>query len=212
MTEQVDRQRILEAASRRFMEMGISKVTLDEIAEELRMSKKTMYRYFPSKDDLLRNIIHERIKRNSQRLTDIMTSGKPLAEKLQEIFAFVGREFSGVSRQFVVDLRRLSPALWEEAEEFRRKTIVSNVRKMIEQAKQEGMIRNELNVDLFVLLFVSAVENILTPQTLADQPFSALQAIQGILNIMFEGALTDDARARMRRSGAPPFESSIERQ
>jgi len=52
MGESEDRERILEAAAHRFMELGISKVTLDEIASDLRMSKKTMYKHFPSKEHL----------------------------------------------------------------------------------------------------------------------------------------------------------------
>ena len=211
MNESDDKEHILEAAARRFMELGISKVTLDEIASDLRMSKKTLYKYFPSKEDLLENVIHERIKRNGKRFTDIMGSGKPFAEKLQEMFAFAGQEFSTPGRQFVLDLRRFAPDLWKEAEEFRRKTIVTNVRNMIEQAKDEGMIRKDLNVDIFVLVFLSAVQNLLTPQTLSEQPFTALQAFRGILSIIFEGALTDAARAAIHLSGQFPAEFPIER-
>jgi hypothetical protein len=82
---------------------------------------------------------------------------------------------------------------------------------MIEQAKEEGMIRKELDVDLFVLVFLSAVQNIITPKTLSEQPFSTLQAFQGILEIIFEGALTEDARATIHLSGQFPTEFSIER-
>lgn len=211
MSDADERERILEAAARRFMELGISKVTLDEIASDLGMSKKTMYKYFPSKEDLLTHIIRDRINRNGKRFNDIMGSGKPFGDKLQEIFAFAGREFSTASRQFILDLRRIAPDLWEEAEEYRRKTIVTNVRKMIEQAKEEGMIRKDLDVDLFVLVFLSAVQDIITPKTLSEQPFSTLQAFQGILEIIFEGALTDDARATIHLSGQFPTEFSIER-
>jgi AcrR family transcriptional regulator len=206
-----ERERILHAAARRFMEFGISKVTLDEIASDLGMSKKTMYKYFPSKEDLLKNIIRDRINRNGKRFNDMMGSGKPFGEKLQEIFAFAGREFSMPSRLFILDLKRLDPELWKEAVEYRRKTIVTNVKKMIEQAKEEGMIRKDLDVALFVLVFQNAVEDILTPKTLSEQPFSALQAFQGILEIIFEGALTDGARATIKLSGQFPTEFSIER-
>ena len=211
MGESEDRERILEAAAHRFMELGISKVTLDEIASDLRMSKKTMYKYFPSKEDLLKNIIHARIKLNGKRFTDIMGSRKPFGEKLQEIFTFAGREFSAASKQFVADLRRFSPELWEEADEYRRKTIVTNVRNMIEQGKEEGMIRKDLESDLFVLVFHSAVQNIMTPQTLSEQPYSTVQAFQGILRIIFEGAFTPDARATIHMAGQIPTEFSIER-
>jgi AcrR family transcriptional regulator len=212
MNESSDRGRILEAAARRFMELGISKVTLDEIASDLGMSKKTMYKYFPSKEDLLKNIIHERIKRNGKRFNDIMGSSSPFGEKLQEIFTFVGREFSTPSKQFILDLRRLAPDLWEEADEFRRTTIVTNVRSMIEKGKEEGMIRKDLDSDLFVLVFLNAVQNIVNPQTLSEYPFTALQAFRGILRIIFEGALTEKASATLRISEQFPPEPSFERQ
>jgi AcrR family transcriptional regulator len=166
MSDADERERILHAAARRFMELGISKVALDEIASDLGMSKKTLYKHFPSKEDLLRNVIHARIKRNGKRFIDISASGKPFVKKLQEIFAFAGREFSTPGRQFIFDLRRMAPDLWVEAEEYRRKTIVTNVRKMVEQAKEDGMMRKDLDVNLFVLVFQSAVQNILTPETL----------------------------------------------
>ena len=206
-----ERGRILHVAARRFMEFGISKVTLDEIAADLGMSKKTIYKHFPSKEDLLKNIIRDRINRNGKRFNEIMGSGKPFGEKLQEIFAFVGREFSMPSSQFVLDLERLDAELWNEAVEYRQETIITNVRKMIEQAKEEGMIRKDLNVGLFVLVFQSVVQDILTPKTLSEHPFSALQAFQGILEIIFEGALTDYARATVQLSGQFPTEFSIER-
>ncbi|HTY60198.1 MAG TPA: TetR/AcrR family transcriptional regulator [Bacteroidota bacterium] len=201
MTEPDEKERILEAAARQFMEHGISKVTLDEIASDLRMSKKTMYKYFPSKEDLLKNIIHARIKKNGKRFTDMMGSDKPFGEKLQEIFAFAGREFSAASRQFVLDLRRFAPDLWREADEYRRKTIISNVNRMIEQGKKEGMIREDLEAELFVLVFYSAVQYILTPEMLADHPFTTGQAFQGILRIIFEGALTQSARTTIHMTG-----------
>jgi AcrR family transcriptional regulator len=198
------------------MELGISKVTIDEIASDPGMSKKTLYKHFPSKEDLLRNVIHARIKRNGKRFIDIMGSGKPFVEKLQEIFAFAGREFSTPGRQFILDLRRMAPDLWAEAEEYRQTTIVTNVTKMVEQAKEDGMMRKDLDVDLFVLVFQNAVQNILTPKTLSEQPFSPVQAFEGILKILFEGSLTDDARATIHLSAKfpaeiPPTEFSNER-
>ncbi|HUI64204.1 MAG TPA: TetR/AcrR family transcriptional regulator [Bacteroidota bacterium] len=204
-----DRARILEAASNRFLEAGISKVTLDEIASELRMSKKTLYKYFPSKDSLLKHVIQERIKRNGKRFNDIMVSKKPFEEKLQDILFFAGKEITTPGRQFILDLRRIAPDLWEQAEEFRRGTIVAAVTKMMRQAKEEGVLRKDLDVELFVLMFQGSVQEILNPRTLSEQPFTAVQAFSGILKILFEGALT--AKARLRRSDDIPNELSIER-
>jgi hypothetical protein len=47
---------------------------------------------------------------------------------------------------------------------------------MVEEAKEGGMMRKDLDVGLFVLVFLSAVQNILTPKSLSEQPFSPLRA------------------------------------
>jgi len=100
-----------EAAAHRFMELGISKVTLDEIASDLRMSKKTMYKYFPSKEDLLKNIIHARIKRTENVLQISWFPRKAVRREVAGDIHVAGREFSAASKQFVADLRRFSPEL-----------------------------------------------------------------------------------------------------
>lgn len=51
--EETIRKRILETAKEFFLEFGYKKVTMDEIADSLGMSKKTLYQYFPSKYELL---------------------------------------------------------------------------------------------------------------------------------------------------------------
>jgi AcrR family transcriptional regulator len=192
-----ERQRILDVASRRFMETGISKVTLDEISSELGMSKKTMYKFFPSKDDLLRTIVHAMMKRVQGHVEEIVRSDKPFLQKIPEFLEFFGRQMSLLSKQFIVDLQRFAPDLWKEMERFRRERILTNVRLMFDQAKREGVFRKDLNVDLFVLVFLNSVQNIINPQTLSQQSFSTEEAFQQILTIIFEGAVTDEARQHL---------------
>ena len=211
MNTQDERARILEAASCRFLELGISKVTLDEIAADLRMSKKTLYKHFPSKEDLLKHILRARIQRNGSRVLEITGSGKPFEEKLRDLLTFVGREVSSPGKQFIIDLRKLAPGLYAEALHYRSTLLVTTVTRMMEEAKEQGVIREDVDTALFVLVFLSAVQNILTPQTLAEQSFSAVQAFRGILRILFEGAVTDESRGRLALADTSTIEFQNER-
>jgi hypothetical protein len=71
---------------------------------------------------------------------------------------------------------------------------------MFDQAKREGVFRKDLNVDLFVLVFLNSVQNIINPQTLSQQSFSTEEAFHQILTIIFEGAVTDEARQQLHLS------------
>jgi AcrR family transcriptional regulator len=194
MSELEEKERIIEIAEQRFLRLGTSKVTLDEIAAELRMSKKTMYKFFPSKEDLLRTIVHAIMGRLRGRVEAIVESDKPFVQKAPELLAVLGRQIGMISKQFMIDLQRFAPALWKEMDDFRRERILTNVRRMFTQAKEEGVFRKDLDVELFILVFLNSVQGIVNPQTLTQQSFSGEEALAGIFKIIFEGAMTEEAR------------------
>jgi AcrR family transcriptional regulator len=58
MSEELEiKKRIMHAAGQKFIQYGFSKVTMEEIAEELGMSKKTLYQHFESKNELLKDLV-----------------------------------------------------------------------------------------------------------------------------------------------------------
>ena len=198
MTDIEDRQRIVEVSSKLFMQSGISKVTLDEVATELGMSKKTMYKFFPSKEELLKIVVHAMMNDLRVRVEAVVNSDRPFAEKASNLLALIGHQISVMSKQFLFDLQRFAPGLWKEIDEFRRERILTNVRKIFIQAQQEGVFRRDLDIELFILVFVSSVQGIVNPQTLSQQSFSAGEALRGIFRIIFEGAMTEEARTNSR--------------
>jgi AcrR family transcriptional regulator len=199
MTENDDEIKIMEAASERFMDAGLYKVTMDEIASDLRMSKKTVYKFFPSKEVLLKAIVQSMMRRIESEVQAIIFSDKPFEEKLTSILTFVGNTVGKLSHPFMRDIQRFAPGLWKEIEIFRREKIFSKIYKMLRQARKEGVFREDLDIDLFYLVLVTAMQGIMNPQVLSQQPFSAEEAFKGIFRILYEGALTDDARKRFQQ-------------
>ena len=198
MAENNDDTRIMEAATERFMGAGLYKVTMDEIASDLRMSKKTVYKFFPSKEILLKAIVHSLMKKVEGEVQGIIASDKPLEEKLTTLLTFVGKVMQRLSRPFMTDIQRFAPMLWKEIEIFRRERVLSKLQQMFRQAKKEGAFREDLDPDLFFLVLNSTIQGIMNPQVLSQQPFSAEEAFKGIFRILYEGALTDEARKRFQ--------------
>lgn len=189
-----ERDRIVDSAAEKFLSQGVSKVTLDEIASDLRISKKTVYKFFPSKDELLKSMVHVMMGRLEKQVNAIVSSNKPFPEKMTEFMAFVGKFVGRLSSQFVRDMQRFSPSLWKEVETFRREHIFSKLDAMFAQAKQEGFFRSDVDAELFKLVFLHSMQGIMNPQTLSEHSFSAQQAFRSVFVILFEGALTDQSR------------------
>ena len=198
MSENNDEIRIMEAATERFMDAGLYKVTMDEIASDLRMSKKTVYKFFPSKEILLKAIVHTMLKSVENEVQSIISSDKPFEEKLTSILTLVGKIMRRLSRPFMTDMQRFAPGLWKEIEIFRRERVFSKIQQMFRQAKKEGVFREDLDPDLFFLVLTTSLQGIMNPQVLSQQPFSAEEAFKGIFKILYEGALTDEARKRFQ--------------
>jgi len=196
MTDIKYQERIMEAARNKFFEQGFVKVTVDEIASDLGMSKKTLYKFFPSKEDLVRKVIHFMMRQANARIEAIVKSEKPFAEKLSELLSFIGRLWGRAGRQLPLDMKKYFPDLWKELEVFRRERILVNMQKMFLQAKKEGELRDDVDPQLLMLMFLVCVEGILNPTTLAEQPFSLAEAFRGIFKILFVGAMTEEARQR----------------
>ena len=110
VTENEPKERILELSRDRFFKMGFNKVTLDEISGELGISKKTMYKFFPSKEELVRTIIRMTLRSAQKEVERITTQDKPFVHRLAEVMMFMGKMTSRLGRPFLQDMQRFAPS------------------------------------------------------------------------------------------------------
>jgi AcrR family transcriptional regulator len=198
MNEIDQKSRIIEAARTKFLSMGFSKVTMDELVGQLGISKKTMYQHFKSKDDLVTAVLETQLVYMSGNIKNIIDAPVDFIEKLNTLWVFVGNTLSAISRQFQDDIRRFRPELWQRVEDVRRKNVFGNLRNLIEEGQRHGMLREDVNVEIVVAMFQDAVQGIINPEVLVRHPFSAADAMRAIMLILFEGILTDSARNSYR--------------
>ena len=188
------RERIISFAREHFMHEGFSKVTLDEIATELGMSKKTLYKYFEDKEDLLRAGIEENLRKVAHEIDAITASDGSFAEKLARVMMLIGKQMSRLSRSAMLDMQKFTPELWKQIETFRREQIFNRIGKMIAQAREENIFRSNVNEQILSLMIIHCIQGILNPEVLSQNSFSAEEAFKIIFRTIFEGALTDEAR------------------
>ncbi len=190
------KKRILREARGLFFRYGFSKVTMDEAAEALGMSKKTLYRYFPSKEDLLAEVTSAHMEECDSELKAICHRRElsPL-ERLKLTMSYVTGIFSEMSESLVHDLRRNAPEIWKQVEEHRQKNIETDFGTLIKEGRQKGQFRKDVDERLFILIYSHVVRDILNPEVLSGLPFKPSHVYDTICKVLFEGLLTDKARA-----------------
>jgi AcrR family transcriptional regulator len=190
------RQRILKEARSLFFRFGFSRVTMDEAAEALGMSKKTLYRHFPSKEDLLEATTVDHLEECDAEMKAICERRdlSPL-ERLKLTMSYCSSIFSAMSESLVHDLQRNAPDIWRRVEERRQNSIATDFGALIKEGRQKGQFRKDVDERLFILIYSHVVRDILNPETLSSLPFKPSVVYDAICKTLFEGLLTDKARA-----------------
>ena len=195
--------RILNSAREQFVRFGYSKVTTDEIASELGISKKTLYKYFASKEALFRAVMQRTMDDISAGAAAIIYNEElEYTRKLTETLAFFSEQIARVfSRPLMRDLRRKLPHIWQEVEAFREEQIFTKFASLIAEGVKQGVIRSDIHQEVIVRIYFAAAQQIMNPETLLNLPLTANEAFDAIVKTLFEGLLTERARTNLAGEG-----------
>lgn len=184
------RERLIAAASERFVEDGFSTVTVDEIAGGLGISKKTFYKHFASKDDLLLVVTDRLLESIRSQFRTIAEADTGFPEKLETLVTFLGQRITRLSKPLMHDLQRHAPHVWARIEQFRRERILNDLRGLLLRGVREGFVRGDVDIDLFLMGFIGAAEAVVNPAVLADHPLPVREIIRAVMTVFIRGILT----------------------
>jgi len=196
---ETSRQRIIEHARDRFFAVGFSKVTMDELSQELGISKKTMYQHFPSKNDLLDEVVGWQVRDVGGNINTILESPDDVITKLYMMWTVVGRMACRVSKQMLDDVQRHRPDLWKRIEEMRKKNIQDSMSRMVDEGIRRGFVRSDVNKEVMILMYISSVQGVVNPDILTNNSFSTEEALKTILRVFLDGILTESARKQFHK-------------
>jgi AcrR family transcriptional regulator len=135
-----NRQRILTAARELVAEGGFAKAQITAVAKRAGLATGTLYRYFPSKDDLCRQVFREVSSREMNILAGIAASDQPALLRFEIVLrTFAGRALKSRRLAYALLAEPVDVALAEERTRFR-KTHAAIFSRIIEDAIAEGAI------------------------------------------------------------------------
>lgn len=179
--------KILNASQARMVRFGYHKVTMDEISGDLRMSKNTIYRHFPSKIDIAKGlVVRIRNKINDYQLKIEKTEKDPLKIISLNIL-FLQQELTPWFEHFLKDIQVELPELWQEFVDFRAGKVM-DLEKLVSAGIKKRKFR-DVNPALAVRAYLGAVNNIIDPEVLQQEGVSFQQALETVMDIWSKGIL-----------------------
>ena len=195
--------KVLAAAYRLFLEKGYRQTTMDEIALDLGMSKKTLYQYFPGKMELL-SASFELLKTKITAQVEAILVNKYISfpHKLKSILTVMATHLAPINPDLLSDLRELVPEIWEDLNSYIQESAYLRFQNLLEQGMAQGFVNPKINGNLAVMLYAAAVQSLLDPKFRSQFPesiqfgmkLSPGQVYDQAITILYMGILTEEGR------------------
>jgi AcrR family transcriptional regulator len=189
-TADAGRQRIVEAARAHFFNHGFRSVTMDDLAAEVGISKKTLYAHFPSKTALLEAVLADKFAGVGAALERISREhARDFAGGLHQLLAATQRELDEIKPPFVRDMRQKAPHVFKMVERRRAELIQRHFGKLFAEGQRAGKVRKDIPARLIIEILLGAVQVIMNPPKIEELGLTPKSGFAAIVKVLLEGAL-----------------------
>lgn len=186
-------KRILDQAEEMAFRLGYRGFNMDDLAQRLRMSKKTIYEYFSSKDELFTAALNRRAGKILRRMQEILELDESAMTKLYLMSKHIVDEVSEIKPSLVKEVEIYFPDVFDVYGNFYRKIVGALVR-IIEEGARRGEFRSDVNPVVFAHLVRGIVDLSSNPYLLIESGLSLDEVFTAFMKILMEGILAPDRR------------------
>lgn len=178
--------KILRSTIKVFNIKGL-KLTMDDIAEYMGISKKTIYKYYDSKEEIFDQIVDyvfDDIKRREQEILD--EEGLSLEERVRKLLAAFPERFTEVDFAKLGDLKDKYPKIHKKLKK-RLESGWEPTLELLEQGKKEGIYREDANFQIFKVMMDASIERFFETDALKKSKISYVEALNQVVDILLTG-------------------------
>jgi AcrR family transcriptional regulator len=201
---------ILEQVGKLYRRYGIKSVTMDDVARELGISKKTLYQHFRDKEDLVRKVMLNEYERHRCVLSG-STAGRPqnAIEELFGVYTMTSAMLRDFNPSMGYDLRKYYPRLFVQIRDRWRKRILASALDNLNKGKKEGLYRKELNSRIIARLHVSRAESLLDNDLFTPEELASMKMFHEVFVYHLNGILSHKGRTFFEKH-FDQFKSSLQ--
>ncbi|HVU36201.1 MAG TPA: TetR/AcrR family transcriptional regulator [Opitutaceae bacterium] len=187
--------RLLTAAANQLFTVGYQALTMDELAHELGVSKKTLYIHFPGKDAIVGRIIDAIGLAVRTRMEEVLANpALSYTEKAAGVIDVAGTTFGRANPAMLRDLQRYAPQLYQKIEDIRSKIVPLVFGRLIRMGIAEGKVRSDIDPAFATEFWLQAIRGLVQPVVLDRTQRTLAQTLKDAHDLFFAGLLTSAGR------------------
>jgi TetR/AcrR family transcriptional regulator, cholesterol catabolism regulator len=175
-----------------YTKYGIKSITMDDVARELGISKKTIYLYVTDKDDLVGKFVTNEIALRQEEICKCFKTEFNAIEELFEISLFMNKLIRDQNPATDHDLKKYYPHHYQKIIKVRREGTYNYILQNLKKGKEEGLYRPEIDTAIIAKLYISRVESIHLNDLFTVEEFTSIRLFTELLNYHIRGIATEN--------------------
>ena len=153
------------------MRYGIKSITMDDVARELAISKKTLYQYFADKSDLVKKVFTTHLEFISKQCRTACDQSKGAIDQLLQLSTMRADDLSKMNPSLLYDLKKYYPERWQELDNYKNEFIFNIIENNLRNGIESGLYREDLNREVVARFYVYLVDIVMDADGVMRQKF-----------------------------------------
>lgn len=189
--------KILEQAGELFKRYGIKSLTMSDIARELKISKKTLYKYVTDKNDLVIKSMAIVLDKQECEFEAINEKVEDPIEELIQITRLAEKHLKSIHPSVIFDIQKFHPQAWEQFECHKDHHIYLSVIDNLERGKKKGLYRKELDSEIIAKIFISRFDILFNPEIFPHSEFDLAKVNKEMMNYHLHAILSKKGKKQL---------------
>ncbi|MGY6522633.1 MAG: TetR/AcrR family transcriptional regulator [Mongoliitalea sp.] len=188
------KEKIIETAEDLFMKFGVRSVTMDDIARQAGISKKTIYQEFADKNQLVFETFAQALDKDKCKLGEHLSLDKGVVAHMAGMSAYIRQRFADFNPLVMNEIQRYFPQCWQLFEDFKQDFVFKQLVQVLEKGKEEGMFRAEINSEILAFLRMEQMDSLFDPIKFPPSKFNLIELHLEVFEHFLFGILTNEGK------------------
>lgn len=197
MTEELIHTKILQGASDLFLKYGFKSITMDDIAREVGISKKTLYQHFDDKNALVELAVEGYLTAEKNLCCSLETEEQNPIDFMLRISESLSDKKKQINQSILFDLKKYFKSSWEKLNNFRIEFIYNQILSNLIKGKKEGYYLASINEAMIARFYIHLVDYLMNPEFTKEDNWNIKEMQTEMLNYHLRAIVTEKGRKYM---------------
>lgn len=158
-----------------FMRYGVRSVNMDDIARNLSVSKKTLYKYYKDKSDVVKCVTDLMTHGEECQIAEIEAESENAIDEIIRISEFANQMLKNMHPSVMFDLQKYYPESFQVFSDHKKIFVTNQVEANLIKGIKEGLYRDNIKVDIISKLYVTKIDAIWNSELFPSNEYSFAQ-------------------------------------